>query len=80
MISDRELLEALYAFLLKQNYVLGDTTGIKDMVLRYQQPPLTMLHRVAMRMSVNDYNTLAQLMKDIEAHLKPAEETAHDAV
>jgi len=79
-MTDREHLEVLFKFLTGRQFILGDEQGIKDMVKRYQQPPMTMLHRVSMRMTVNDYNELAAIMKTIEAHLKPVEETADDPV
>ena len=71
MKTDRELLEELFNFMVKRSYIMGDKASVRDMVSRYRDPPLTMLFRVSMKMTVNDYNTLAELLKKIAAHLNP---------
>lgn len=74
---DRELLEKLFAFLAQRNFILGEEQTVRDMVLRYKQPPMTMLNRVAMQMTINDYKELGKLLEQIDGHLhpQPQEET-----
>lgn len=72
-MTDRELLELLVGFIKRGDFIAGDEAGVLDMVKRYQHPPLTMHYRVAMRMTVNEYNELARTMKQIEVHLKETE-------
>lgn len=74
-MTDRELLEKLFTFMAQRSYIVGDETSTRDMVLRYKQPPLTMLNQVAMQMTINDYNALGKLLDQIDAHLNPKEET-----
>ena len=69
-MSERELLEQLAAFLRGRNFIQGDPASIKDMVQRYQQPPLTMHNRVAMQMTVAEYRQLGTLLETISQHLK----------
>lgn len=80
-MTDSELLEKLFHFMAARNYVLGDEQGVRDMVLRYKQPPLTMHHRVAMQMTVQDYKDLTELLEQIVEHFNPdkiaAEEIAN---
>lgn len=45
--------------------------SIRDMVLRYQQPSLTMHHRVCMQMTVQDYSNLTALLERILEHFNP---------
>lgn len=70
-MSDRELLEALFDFMVKRNFVIGDEVSVKDMVLRYKQPPLTMHQRVCMQMTVRDYANLEKLLERIVEHFDP---------
>jgi len=70
-MTDRELLEKLYHFICARNFVFGDEHGVKDMVFRYKQPPLTMHHRIAMQMTVQDYNDLSEMLKQILEHFSP---------
>jgi hypothetical protein len=79
-MSDREHLEALYTFMTDREFILGTEPGVRDMVKRYQHPPMTLLYRVSMRMTVNDYDALSAIMKAIETHLNPVEETTDAAV
>lgn len=75
-MTDRELLEQLFGFLKQRSFVIGDEASTRDMVQRYQRPPVTMLHRVAMQMTTQDYNNLGTLLNRIDDHLKettPAE-------
>jgi hypothetical protein len=46
--TDRELLQALFDFMKGRTYVVGEEMGIRDMVLRYKNPPLTLYRRAAM--------------------------------
>lgn len=72
-LTDRELLEQLATFLRGRNFITGDAASIKDMVQRYQQPPLTMLNRVGMQMTLTDYRQLGVLLETISNHLKEAD-------
>lgn len=68
-MTDRELLEQLFGFLIKRNFILGDPDAVRDMVLRYKQPPVTMLNRVAMQLTEQEYRNLDDLLKKINRHL-----------
>lgn len=81
-LTDRELLEQLADFLNKRAYIQGDEDSIRDMVTRYANPPLSRLNRVAMRMTVSEYNQLTSLMQKVNRHLQSTShkelETADD--
>lgn len=70
-MTDRELLEKVFRFLAKRNYVALDDASIVDMVTRYQNPPLTRLHRICMQMTVNDYKELETLLEQIKEQFNP---------
>ena len=70
-MTDRELLQELFNFLVKRSYVQGDEAGIMDMVQRYKQPPLTRYHQVCMQMTQADYRNLENLLERIVAHFAP---------
>lgn len=72
-MTERQMLELLYAFFLGRNFVEGDTESIRDMVLRYKQPPLTLYHRVCLQMTKTEYKALCDLLTQIGQHLKPVE-------
>jgi hypothetical protein len=74
-MNDRKLLEQLFTFMASRNYISGDLESIRDMVLRYKQPPLTMHYRVGMQMTKPEYDALSALLMKIQAHLKPDEIT-----
>lgn len=67
------MLELLFSFFVGRNFVEGDPASIKDMVKRYQQPPLTMYHKVCLQMTKAEYDALAGLLVRIGEHLKPVE-------
>lgn len=71
-MNDRELLEKLFNLLVRRNFIVGDETSVRDMVTRYQQPPLTMFHRVAMQMTIAEYKVLGDLLEEIVEHFNPA--------
>lgn len=73
VMTDREALLALYAFLTTKRYVTMDGDSLHDMVTRYQNPPLTALNTVAMQMTTKEYNALAELMKEVSKHLKESD-------
>lgn len=70
-MTDRELLYQLFMMLTKRNFVIGDEASTRDMVKRYQQPPVTMYHRVAMQMTIAEYNELSVLLEKILEHFNP---------
>lgn len=72
-MTDRELLEQMYAFFVGRNFVKGDTTSVMDMVKRYQQPPLTMHQRVCAQMTESEYDRFSKLLIRVRHHLKPHE-------
>lgn len=74
-MTDRELLRQLFAFLAGRNYVKGDPESIRDMVRRYQQPPLNMHYRICAQMTKAEYDSLSILLVRIQHHLKPPELT-----
>ena len=73
MSTDRELLIQLAGLLAKRNFITMDDDSLTDMVQRYKNPPLTAYNRVAMQLTVNEYNALATLLNKIEEHLKATE-------
>lgn len=73
-MTDRELLEQLFNLLVRRNFIVGDETSVRDMVKRYQQPPLTMHHRVAMQMTIAEYKVLGDLLEEIVEHFKPTDQ------
>lgn len=73
MLTDRELLERLFNLLVRRNFIVGDETSVRDMVKRYQQPPLTMYHRVAMQMTIDEYKVLGDLLEEIVEHFNPTD-------
>lgn len=83
MPSDRELLERLFNLLVRRNFIIGDEASTRDMVKRYQRPPVTMHNRVAMQMTIPEYKALGDLLAEIDKHLNPAaaaeEETRESA-
>jgi hypothetical protein len=80
MNRDRELLEKLYGFMLGKNFVsIPDTKALRDMVTRYKQPPLTMHYRVAMQMTVNDYDQIFAILTEIHEYLTPIQKAEEQA-
>lgn len=74
MPTDRELLQQLFDLLKTRKFVAGDETSVRDMVKRYQQPPLTMYFRVVMQLTKADYDRLGKLLDQVNEHLNPAPE------
>lgn len=72
-MSDRALLEQLFGFLSGRTFITMDMESLSDMVKRYQNPPLTRLNRIAMQMTVSEYEALGGLMRTISDHLKEGE-------
>jgi hypothetical protein len=70
-MTDRELLEKLFAFMVKRSFVLGTEPSIRDMVNRYSKPPLTLHYPCCMQMTKNEYEALGNLLKKIAVHLNP---------
>lgn len=84
-MTDREMLEKLFAFFVGRDFVTAAPEAIKDMVKRYEQPPLTMYRRVAMQMTQQQYDELVPLLMEIQQHLFPVayskpEEAIHEPV
>lgn len=77
-MTEREMLQKLFDFMVARNYVGGDVDSVRDMVKRYKQPPLTMHYRVAMQMTVNEYDALFPLLTEIQQYLYPATYTKPD--
>lgn len=73
MNADRELLQALFQFMVGRNYIQGDRDSILDMVARYKQPPLTRHFTCIMQMTRSDYDRLYALLTKIDQHLNPKE-------
>lgn len=69
--NDHELLQQLADFLNSRTFIHGDEASIRDMVLRYGNPPLTRLYQVAMRLTVAELNQLNSLMQKVNNHLQP---------
>lgn len=68
-MTERELLAVLCHFLQTKQYVQGDEGSIKDMVVRYKFPPFTVAFPVVMRLTVQQYNELNELLKQAHALL-----------
>lgn len=84
---ERLLLEKLYPFLIGRNFVQGMPDMLRDMVVRYKQPPLTMHYRVAMQMTVNEYEYFFGLITELHEYMmgqtpieKPIEVTIDEPV
>ena len=81
-MTDRELLEQVFNFLVRRNFIQGDEASVRDMVTRYKQPPLTMYHLVCMQMTMEDYRKLEKLLEQMLARFDPnviaAEEIANE--
>lgn len=69
-MTDRELLVKLFSTISQLHCITMEDASLTDMVMRYKNPPLTALNRVAMQMTMAQYNALGELMKDIDEHLK----------
>jgi hypothetical protein len=69
-MTDREMLQQLATFLNKRTFIQGDEASIRDMVKRYANPPLTLVNRVSMRLTVNELNQLNSLMQKVNGHLQ----------
>ena len=81
-MTERELLQELFDSLKNQDFVVGDETSTRDMVKRYQRPPITMHRRVAMQFTVAEYHKLSATLKKINRYLnpvQPAEEEARES-
>lgn len=74
-MTDREALEALFIFMANRTFVSGTPEVVRDMVKRYEQPPLTLHNRVAMQMTKAEYDSVSLLLTRIMHHLKPREVT-----
>lgn len=72
-MTDRELLIELYGFLSKRNYITADKVSVTDMTQRYQNPPMTLLNRAAMQMTLSEYAALGKLLKRVGERLKEPE-------
>lgn len=66
---ERLLLEKLYPFLIGRNFVQGMPDMLRDMTKRYQQPPLTMLYRVGMQMTVPEYEHFFGLITELHEYM-----------
>lgn len=79
---ERVLLDKLYAFLLGRNFVQGMPDMLRDMVKRYQQPPLTMHYRVGMQMTVNEYDYFFDLITELHEYMmaQPTIETPVEVI
>ncbi|MBA3867780.1 MAG: hypothetical protein H0X30_01350 [Anaerolineae bacterium] len=80
-MSDRKMLQQLANFLNKRIFIQGDEKSIRDMVTRYANPPLTLVNRVSMRLTVSELNQLNTLMQKVNRHLQSTlhnEEKAED--
>jgi hypothetical protein len=78
-MTDLELLQALFDFLTSHNYIFGEEAVIRDMVLRYKQPPLTLYNRVCLQMTQKDYDRLSDLLKLVLERFDPNVITLEEA-
>lgn len=78
-MNEYELLQELFDALKNQDFVVGDEASTRDMVKRYQRPPITMHRRVAMQFTIPEYHAVASILKKIDAYLKPAEPVEEEA-
>lgn len=70
-MTDREMLEQLFAFMVGRDFVEGDPDSIRDMTKRYKMPPMTMRQRVVLQMTKQEYNALTSLLMQIQNYLFP---------
>jgi hypothetical protein len=74
-MKERDLLAILCHFLSTKQYVQGEPDSIKDMVARYQSPPFSIAFPIVMRLTVQQYNQLNELLKQAYALLASTEVT-----
>lgn len=60
------MLAILCHFLSTKQFVQGQLESIRDMTMRYKSPPISLAYPIVMRLSVQHYNQLNELLK--EAH------------
>lgn len=72
-MTERELLARLCAFIVKKEIVVGDEKSIKHMCLSYQNPPMSLIYPVIMRMTVKDVDQLNELLKQAHELLSETE-------
>jgi len=78
-MTDLELLQALFEFLTKRNYIFGEEDVIRDMVLRYKEPPLTLYNRVCFQMTLADHIRLNDLLGKVLERFDPNTITLQEA-
>lgn len=71
MIEEKQLLKEVFDFLVKCNYIQGEEESIRDMVMRYKHPPMTLYNRVVMQMTVPESEKLSNLLGRILALFEP---------
>lgn len=76
-MTERDMLAILCHFLSTKQYVQGDERSIKDMVARYQSPPFSIAFPIVMRLSVQQYNQLNDMLKEAHALLASTEKTSY---
>lgn len=74
-MKERDLLALLCHFLSTKQYVQGEPDSIRDMVVRYTAPPFTIAFPIVMRLTVQQYNQLNELLKQAHALLESTEVT-----
>jgi hypothetical protein len=73
VISERDLLIQLCAFISKKQLVVGDEASIKDMVAVYKNPPFTKAYPACIRLTMQDTYTLNELLKQAYEMLEATE-------
>ncbi len=68
------LLLKLFEFLKARDYVYGDKESVSWMVKNMQYPPLTMHRRIAMPMTLAEYQELGKLLTAIDSLVHPKKE------
>lgn len=74
-MTERELLAILYNFIVTKQIIVGDDASIKDMVVRYKFPPLSVLYPVCLRMTLQQSNELNEILRKAQALLADATPT-----
>ena len=74
-MNERELLIALYNFIVTKQIVQGDNDSLKDMAQRYKNPTISMAFPVVIRMTVPDSHVLNELLKKAKVLLDSTEVT-----
>lgn len=68
------LLRELFQCLNAKTFIQADESSIRFMVTHLQNPPLTLANRCAMRLTVNEYERLYEVLERVGEFLRPPQD------